>query len=195
MKEEIRRENELENFLVTVWKSIEAYRKPIGVAIVVAIVVLLASVFMEKQKLNAQKQIWEKYFAITAMDAEKPEVREEAMKAFAKDNMNTLPGSLVAFEQAIQELQNGAQKLAAKDVAAAKEALTNSASQFQALNAVAPNEAMKQMTLFAMAKNAEIMATVEKPEENLKAATEYYGQVARQKDAYGNAAKAILDTY
>ncbi|MBP3694856.1 MAG: hypothetical protein J6J31_10560 [Thermoguttaceae bacterium] len=194
MKEEIRRENELEVFLLNIY---EATRQYLGVIIVVVLVIIgfvLGSMYQKQQAHKAKQQVWESLIAIQGAEYANDEERQKALKDFAAANLTTLPGSQVAYQLAIGKLNEGNEKLVQKDNAGAKAAFDEAAAQLKALADAQPNFLMTQMANFALGKTSEMMAKIEKPEENLKAAMDFYTKVAVSNDAYGKMAKNILDS-
>ena len=195
MKEEVRRENDLESWLVSNGAWIKTYWKPLVTALVICLVAFIAWASAKKAKINAQKKLWENYYTIASAEGKTSDEIQEALDDFAKANLNTLPGSLVAFQSAARVQLEGVQKLAANDSAAAKEAFEKSKDQFNALVSANVNDKMNQMAKFALAKNAELMAQIENQEENIKAAKKLYQEIARTQDSYGRKAQQILDVY
>ncbi len=191
MKEEVRRENDMEGWLRDFYKGTEKYHQPFLIAVVVIALAFLVSMYYQKTQINAQKKLWDEFAELTTAG----ENNEQACKDFAQKNLKTIPGSLLAYTLAAREQNLAIQTLAANDAEAAKKQLTSAKEQFQTILNSVTDSKMKQMTLFALAKNSEYFAQIEKPEENTQLAMDFYGKVAAGNDTYAKQAKDILDFY
>ena len=195
MKEQIRVENDLGTILAK-WLAFAQENKNRLITLAVVILgVILGTVYYFEAQLKAKKAVWDEYTKVTSENYEKPEARTEALKAFVAKYPESLAAVQVSYELALQDIRSADQKLAEKDTAAAKELLTSAQTQLNALLAGETLPQVTQMAKFALGKAAEGMAKVEKPEENLKAAQNYYAAVAMQNDAYGKMAQDILAAF
>ena len=107
MKEEVRRENDLESWLVSQSAFIKAYWRPVTVVAALILLVFIIWASAKNAQINSQKKLWTEYYKIASAEGKTPEETQEALAAFAKANLNTLPGSMVAFQDAARTQLEG----------------------------------------------------------------------------------------